>query len=71
MKVRLGYGLEDDFKVMTEIKRALGSREVTLMVDTNHGYGLSDALRLGKELEQYNCEDLLPIRQRCRCIDRL
>ena len=54
MKVKLGYGLEDDLKVMAEIKRALGSRDVTLMVDTNHGYGLSDALRLGKALEQYN-----------------
>lgn len=48
MKVKLGYGLEDDFKVITEIKRALGSRAVTLMVDTNHGYGLSDALRPGE-----------------------
>lgn len=54
MKVKLGYGLDDDLKVMAEIKRALGSREVTLMVDTNHGYGLGDALRLGKGLEQYN-----------------
>jgi D-galactarolactone cycloisomerase len=54
MKIKLGYGLSDDLAVMNEIKRALGSRQVTLMVDTNHGYGLSDALRLGKELEQYN-----------------
>jgi D-galactarolactone cycloisomerase len=54
MKVKLGYGLEDDLEVMAAIKRALGSREVTLMVDTNHGYGLSDALKLGIGLEQYN-----------------
>ncbi len=54
MKVKLGYGLEDDLAVMREVKRALGTRDVTLMVDTNHGYGLSDALRLGKGLEEYN-----------------
>ncbi len=54
MKVKLGYGLNDDLAVMREIKRALGTREVTLMVDTNHGYGLSDALRLGKGLEDYD-----------------
>lgn len=54
MKVKLGYGLDDDLKVMAEIKRALGSREVTLMVDTNHGYGVSEALRLGIGLEPYN-----------------
>jgi len=54
MKVKLGFGLEDDLEVMAGIERALGSREVTLMVDTNHGYGLSDALRLGIGLEQYD-----------------
>ena len=54
MKVKLGYGIDDDLAVMCEIKRALGSREVTLMVDTNHGYGLSDALRLGHGLEEYH-----------------
>ncbi|MEO6023237.1 MAG: mandelate racemase/muconate lactonizing enzyme family protein [Burkholderiales bacterium] len=54
MKVKLGYGIDDDLAVMREIKRSLGSREVTLMVDTNHGYGLSDALRLGNGLAEYN-----------------
>ena len=54
MKVKLGYGIADDLAVMSEIKRALGSREVTLMVDTNHGYGLSDALRLGNGLVEYH-----------------
>ncbi|MEO5861227.1 MAG: mandelate racemase/muconate lactonizing enzyme family protein [Burkholderiales bacterium] len=54
MKVKLGYGLNDDLAVMREIERALGTREVTLMIDTNHGYGLSDALRLGKGLEDYD-----------------
>ena len=54
MKVKLGYGIDDDLAVMCEIKRALGSREVTLMVDTNHGYGLSDALRLGNGLVEYH-----------------
>ena len=54
MKVKLGYGIADDLAVMCEIKRALGSREVTLMVDTNHGYGLSDALRLGNGLVEYH-----------------
>ena len=54
MKIKLGYGMADDLTVMREVKRALGSRDVTLMVDTNHGYGLNDALRLGRELEEYN-----------------
>ena len=54
MKVKLGYGLDDDLAVMQEIRRALDSRSVTLMVDTNHAYGVADAIRLGRALEQYN-----------------
>ncbi len=54
MKVKLGYGVDDDIAVMQEIGRALGGREVTLMVDTNHAYGVADARRLGRALEPYN-----------------
>jgi D-galactarolactone cycloisomerase len=54
MKVKLGYGVADDIAVMREVRRALGPREVTLMVDTNHGYGVADAIRLGAALEEYD-----------------
>ena len=37
----------DDTLVMEEVRRALGTREVELMVDTNHGYGVAEALRSG------------------------
>ncbi|MCW5621947.1 MAG: mandelate racemase/muconate lactonizing enzyme family protein, partial [Burkholderiales bacterium] len=46
MKVKLGYGVRDDALVMQEVRRALGTREVELMVDTNHGYGVAEALQL-------------------------
>ncbi len=39
MKVKLGYGLDDDLAVMREIKRALGAREVTLMQVNPHVWG--------------------------------
>lgn len=54
MKVKLGYGVDDDLAVMREIRRALGERAVTLMVDTNHAYGRVEALRLGYALEDYD-----------------
>jgi D-galactarolactone cycloisomerase len=54
MKVKLGYGVDDDLSVMREIRRALGERRVTLMVDTNHAYGRAEALRLGQALEEYD-----------------
>ncbi len=54
MKVKLGYGVRDDMQVMKEVRRALGERDVQLMVDTNHGYGVAEALQLGRDLEQYD-----------------
>ena len=54
MKVKLGYGVRDDMAVMKEVRRALGTRDVQLMVDTNHGYGVAEALQLGRDLEQYD-----------------
>jgi D-galactarolactone cycloisomerase len=54
MKVKLGYGVQDDLTVMREIGRSLAGRGVTLMVDTNHAYGVGDAIRLGYGLAEYN-----------------
>jgi D-galactarolactone cycloisomerase len=53
LKVKLGFGVDDDLAVLEAIRRAVGDRGVTLMVDTNHGYGFADALRLGRRLEPY------------------
>ena len=53
MKIKLGYGVEDDIRVMNAIGRALEGEQVELMVDTNHGYGYADALRLGRALEPF------------------
>jgi D-galactarolactone cycloisomerase len=54
MKIKLGFGIEDDLIVMKEIRRAVDGRGITLMIDTNHGYGFADALRLGRALADYN-----------------
>ena len=54
MKVKLGCGVEDDVAVMAEVRRALGDWKVTLMIDTNHAYGVAEAIRLGRALEPYN-----------------
>ena len=47
MKVKLGYGVDDDKAVLTAIAKAVQGLGVTLMVDTNHAYGRAEALRLG------------------------
>lgn len=47
MKVKLGFGVSDDVAVMEAIRTSLGSRDATLMVDTNHAYGRTEAAYLG------------------------
>jgi D-galactarolactone cycloisomerase len=49
MKIKLGFGVEDDLVVM----RALLDyrKQAEFMIDTNHAYGVADAIRLGRELE--------------------
>ena len=54
MKVKLGYGVDDDIACMKEIGRAIQGRPITLMVDTNHAYGRGEALRLGRALEEHD-----------------
>ncbi len=53
MKVKLGYGLADDVAVMQSVVRAVEGLGVTLMVDTNHAYGVGDAVRLGQAIEGF------------------
>jgi D-galactarolactone cycloisomerase len=53
MKIKLGFGVDDDVRVMEDIGAALGDAPVTLMIDTNHAYGVADAIRLGRALERY------------------
>ena len=54
MKIKLGFGLEDDIAVMHAIRDSISGLGVTLMVDTNHAYGRRDALTLGRKLSEFN-----------------
>ena len=58
MKIKLGFGVDDDIEVMQAIHAALSQdaegESIELMVDCNHAYGRFEALRLGKALEDYN-----------------
>ena len=47
MKVKLGYGVDDDIAVLAAVAKAVQGLGVRLMVDTNHAYGRAEALRLG------------------------
>ena len=49
LKIKLGFGIDDDLAVMREIKSVARDQEV--MIDVNHAYSVADAIRLGRELE--------------------
>jgi D-galactarolactone cycloisomerase len=48
-KVKLGFGIEDDLAVMRAIRDVAAQHEA--MIDTNHAYGVAEAIRLGRSLE--------------------
>jgi len=54
MKVKLGFGLDDDLECMKTIVKAIEGKAITLMIDTNHAYGRTEALQLGHALKDYN-----------------
>jgi len=53
MKMKIGLGPKDDLKLIQAVREVLGD-EFKLMVDANHAYNLSDALYVGKGLDEMN-----------------
>ena len=53
MKLKIGYGHETDLRYVYAIRQAIGG-EVALMVDANHAYNATEAIRLARALEPYN-----------------
>ncbi len=49
LKIKLGFGIQDDLAVMRAIREVAGKQEV--MIDVNHAYSVADAIRLGRELQ--------------------
>jgi len=53
IKIKIGFGVDDDIKTIREIRRALGGN-IQLMVDVNHAYNASTAIKLSKNIEEYD-----------------
>ena len=51
MKFKLGFGIDDDLAVMRAIREATTGLAYEAMIDTNHAYGVADAIRLGRGIE--------------------
>lgn len=52
MKLKVGYGIEEDMRYIKAVREAIGD-DVVLMVDANHAYNASEAIRLAREMERY------------------
>jgi D-galactarolactone cycloisomerase len=53
MKLKVGYGVERDLRHVKAIRRAIGD-DLYLMIDANHAYNASEAIRLARAIEQHN-----------------
>ena len=53
MKMKIGIGPKDDLKLVKAVREVIGE-DYKLMVDANHAYNLSDALHVGKGLDEMN-----------------
>ena len=51
IKMKVGLGLATDLRHVRAVRRAIGD-DIQLMVDANHAYSLSEALRLAEAIEE-------------------
>ncbi|MBD9640647.1 mandelate racemase/muconate lactonizing enzyme family protein [Ensifer sp. ENS07] len=54
-KIKIGFGIEDDLRVIRAVREAIGD-EMRLMIDANHGYTVTEAIRLGKAAADYDID---------------
>lgn len=50
IKLKLGFGLDEDARLCQAVRRAVGD-ELRIMVDANHAYDATAAIRLGRQIE--------------------
>jgi D-galactarolactone cycloisomerase len=53
IKLKIGFGIDDDIRVVEAVRKAVGD-DIMLMIDANHAYNASIAIRLCKAIEKFN-----------------
>ncbi|MGF6257322.1 mandelate racemase/muconate lactonizing enzyme family protein [Ensifer sp. LBL] len=54
-KIKIGFGIEEDLRVIRAVREAIGD-DMRLMIDANHGYTVTEAIRLGKGAADYDID---------------
>ena len=57
IKLQIGYGMEEDLRIMTALRKALGD-EFRLMIDAHWNYRVHEAVKLARRLEELGVEFL-------------
>ncbi|PJE30911.1 D-galactarolactone cycloisomerase [Pseudooceanicola antarcticus] len=55
MKVKIGFGVEEDLRVIAAVREAIGP-DRRLMIDANHGYTVNEAVELGNRAAKYGID---------------
>jgi len=53
IKLKLGFGLDGDMRLVETVRRAIGDK-LRIMVDANHAYDATAAIRLGRVIEAFD-----------------
>ncbi len=53
VKLKVGFGVDEDARLTRAVREAIGPN-VALMVDANHAYDSVAAIRLGRQIEQFD-----------------
>jgi D-galactarolactone cycloisomerase len=53
IKIKIGFGVEYDVRIVQAIREKIGFG-IDIMVDANHAYNSSEAIKIGKTLEPFN-----------------
>lgn len=53
MKMKVGFGVARDVAAVRSVRQAIGD-DIQLMIDANHAYDATTAIRLGRMLEEYD-----------------
>ncbi|MFL5268575.1 MAG: mandelate racemase/muconate lactonizing enzyme family protein [Stellaceae bacterium] len=51
IKLKLGFGVDEDIRLCRSIRKAVGEK-MTVMVDANHAYDATAAIRVGRQIEE-------------------
>jgi len=54
-KVKIGFDVAEDLAVIRAVREAIGP-DMRLMIDANHGYGATEAIRLGRAAADYDID---------------